>query len=104
MLLLAIIVSPVVLAVIAASLFFYAKARALTKPGAGFLLGLTLLYSFVGAVASLILTVAWMGWYERTSGFSAGNAPLGWIFGYGPLSVALGQSVALIQWWWRKVD
>ena len=102
MLLLAIVFSPVLAAVVALLLFLYAKVRSLPKPSAGFLLGRSVLYAIIGSVASLVLTVAWMVWYEWSSGFSAGNGPLGWIFGYGPLSATLGQFIALAQWWSRK--
>ncbi len=50
----------------------------------------------------MLLTIAWMTWNEKTSGFSAGNAPLAWIFFYGPFSVALGQLLALTVWWFKK--
>jgi hypothetical protein len=102
MLLMASLLSPVLAAVAVLLVFLYAKARSLPKPSAGFLLGRSFLYAIVGAVASLLLTVVWIVWYEWSSGFSAGNGPLAWIFGYGPLSVALGQFIALGQWWFRK--
>jgi hypothetical protein len=62
----------------------------------------TVVYALLGAVASLVGVVVWMYWHERATGYSAGNAPVGWIFFYGPLSVASGQCAALIHWWVRK--
>ena len=55
-----------------------------------------------GSIASLACTIGWMVWYENTTGYSAGNAPLGWIFFYGPASAAVGQLLALVVWWFRK--
>jgi hypothetical protein len=43
-----------------------------------------------------------MVWYEASTGYSAGNDPLGWIFSYGSVSTALGQLLALVQWWFKK--
>jgi hypothetical protein len=99
MVLLAAFLSPAILAVMAALVVLFAKVRGLQKPTIAFLVGRSLLYGGMGAVVSLVLTVAWMVWYEWSSGYSAGNGPLGWIFFYGPLSAALGQVVAIAQWW-----
>jgi hypothetical protein len=49
-----------------------------------------------------MFTIVWMIWYEKTTGYSAGNAPSGWIFFYGPLSAMLRQLVALTIWWFKK--
>jgi hypothetical protein len=40
--------------------------------------------------------------YEHTTGYSAGNAPIAWIFFYGPISAAMGEIVALVQWWMQR--
>jgi hypothetical protein len=58
----------------------------------------TVLFALAGAVLSLIGTIAWMVWYERFTGYSAGNAPLGWIFVYGPASTAIGELVGFAIW------
>lgn len=102
MLLLANFLSPVLMAIVAALLVTYAKVFSLRKTGLAFLVGRSLLYGAIGAGASLIFTVAWMIWYEKSTGYSAGNGPLGWMFFYGPTSIALGQLVALIHWWFKK--
>jgi hypothetical protein len=59
---------------------------------------LSLAYGAVGAAASLIWTFYKMDVYEKETGYSAGNGPLGWIFLYGPLSFAIGQALALLHW------
>jgi hypothetical protein len=59
-------------------------------------------YALVAAAFSLGLTIISMIWYEHSTGYSAGNGPLGWIFIYGPLSAAIGEIIALIHWWVRK--
>jgi hypothetical protein len=102
MLLAAIFLSPVLVAVVAVLFVAYAKASGLQKPSVGRLVNRSLLYAVLGAVASLVLLTLWIVWYEKTTGYSAGNAPLGWIFVYGPLSAAFGQIFALIQWWFRS--
>lgn len=69
-----------------------------TSPGS--LLALkSIKYGIVGVALSLALTIAWMLGYECLTGYNAGNAPLGWILFYGPISFALGQIVALGRWW-----
>lgn len=66
------------------------------------LVRLVLLFALGGAGATLVLTIAWMIWYEHSTGFSAGNGPLGWIFVYGPIGAALGEICALAVWWFKK--
>lgn len=56
-------------------------------------------YGIVGVAPSLVVTIAWMLGYEFLTGYNAGNAPLGWILFYGPISFALGQIIALVRWW-----
>ena len=59
-------------------------------------------YTAVSAALTLAYTIYWMIDYERTTGYSAGNGPLAWIFIYLPLSFTLGQFVGLIHWWQKK--
>lgn len=94
--------APAIMIVVAIAVYLFAKQGRFGKPSAVVLFRLTVMYALVGGGLSLVLTVAWMFWYEATSGYSAGNAPLAWIFVYGPLSVALGQVLALVVWWFRK--
>lgn len=55
-------------------------------------------YAGGGAGATLIYTIGWMIWYEKTTGYSAGNAPLGWIFFLGPVGALIGALIGLLVW------
>ena len=50
------------------------------------------------AVVSLIWLIGWIVWYERSTRYSAGNAPVGWLVFYGPLSFGCGQVLGLAMW------
>ena len=99
MLLLLIPILPGIAAIIQLCAVAYAKKNKLQKPGVGSLVTKSFVYGAIGALISLLLTVAWMFWYEYSSGFGAGNWPAGWILFYGPLSFAIGQVCALTKWW-----
>lgn len=90
---------PVLALLVQAGFYVYAKSMHLEKPSVGRLVIKSFKYSFIGVVISLLLTIAWMVWYEYSSGYSAGNGPIGWILFYGPVSVAIGQIMALSRWW-----
>ena len=92
-------ISPVLAAILAVIVLTIVKLVHLRKPRAKHLVRLSIKYAAVGAGASLVVTIGWMIWYEKTTGFGAANAPLGWIFFYGPLSATLGQLAALARWW-----
>ena len=62
----------------------------------------TVVFGVAGGVLSLLATIVWMIWYQHTTGYNAGNGPLGWIFIYGPVSVAVGELVALVTWWRQR--
>ena len=94
--------SPVIVALFALAVVSLARIAEKPRAKISTLVRLSLLFALVGAGASLLLTIIWAIWYEKTSGFSAGNAPLGWFFFYGPFSVALGQLLALTVWWFKK--
>lgn len=94
--------SPLLIAALAIILVVYVKLAALTKPSIAFLIGRSLLYAVIGAIVSLVLIIVWMVWCESSTGYGAGNAPLAWIFFYGPVSAALGQLAALAQWWFKR--
>jgi hypothetical protein len=100
--LLAAFLSPLLMVVMAAIVVAMSKLHSMPKPKISMLVWISVAFAAAGAAASLIFTIAWMVWYEKTTGYSAGNAPLGWIFFYGPASAALGQLLALIVWWFRK--
>jgi hypothetical protein len=94
--------APIFAALVAAFAALIASESAVPRPPARVLVVRSVLYAGLGAAVSLAATIAWMVWYERTSGQSAGDAPIGWILFYGPLSAASGQIVALISWWIQK--
>ena len=101
-LLLAMLLSPVIALVIAIVAVSIAKLKQLPKSNLKSLLLLTVLFAIAGAVTTLLMTIAWALWYEHSTGFNAGNAPLGWIFFFGPFGVALGQLCALTVWWFKS--
>ena len=94
--------SPVISLVIAVIVVSIAKLNHLPKPRLTSLLVLTLFLAVAGAIATLLMTIVWMIWYQHSTGFDPGNAPVGWIFFYGPLGVALGQLCALAMWWFKR--
>lgn len=96
------VLSPIAMVVVGAIVVAMAKARGLAKAKISTLVWITIAFAVTGAASSLACTIAWMVWYENTTAYSAGNAPLGWILFYGPASAALGQLLALIVWWFRK--
>jgi hypothetical protein len=100
--LVAVFLSPLVMAVVAAAVVAAARLYPVSKPKISTLVWMTIAFAGAGAIASLIFTIGWMVWYEKTTGYSAGNGPLGWIFIYGPASAAVGQLVALVVWWFMK--
>ena len=100
--LLAVFLSPLLMVIVAALVVVMAKDHALPKPRMGVLVWLSIAFAGAGTIASLLFSIGWMIWYEKTTGYSAGNAPLGWIFLYGPASAALGQLLALVVWWFKK--
>src|SRR5690349_4338456 len=101
-LLLAMLFSPAIVLAFAIVVVSIAKSKQLPKSSLKSLLLLTLLFGVAGAVTTLLITLGWMSWYEHSTGFSAANAPVGWIFFFGPLGVALGQLCALIVWWFKR--
>ena len=96
------LLSPIAMVAVAATVVALAKVRGVAKARVSTLVWITVAFAVAGAAASLACTVGWMVWYEKTTGYSAGNAPLGWIFFYGPASAALGQLLALVVWWFRR--
>ena len=55
-------------------------------------------FAACGILATLIYTIGWMIWYERTTGYDPGNAPMVWIFFLGPAGTIIGAFVGLIVW------
>ena len=90
--------------IVAVVVVLIAKLRHLPKGDLYYLVIRSFVYSVFGGVISLVLLIAWIIYYERTTGFSAGNAPAAWILFYGPVSAAAGQLLALIIWWFKKPE
>ena len=40
---------------------------------------------------------------EKTTGYSAGNAPVAWIFFFGPLGAAIGALIGFLVWWLKTL-
>jgi hypothetical protein len=93
------ILSPILAGVLATGVVLLANAKNIEKPPVLTLVVRSVAYAIAGGALSLACTIIWMIWYERSTGYDAGNAPLGWIFFYGPASAALGQIIALLHWW-----
>lgn len=76
------------------------SARLVSKkqPSIGKLVLRSFAYIGIFLVLSLAYTIYAMWHYEKTTGYSAGNGPLGWIFIYAPLSIACGIIIALLHW------
>jgi hypothetical protein len=94
--LLAIILSPLFMAILALVVVLVAKLTMLSKPSVVYLVSRSFVFAAIGAVSSLLLTIAWIIWYEHSTGYNAGNS--------GPVSAALGQLLALAMWWIKKPD
>lgn len=94
-----IFIFPFLALIIQIGIIIYAKRIKLHKPRTEVLIKNSFKYGFIGAGISLLITIISMVWYEYSSGYSAGNAPVGWILFYGPLSFSIGQIVALTKWW-----
>lgn len=94
--------TPLIMAFISFLVFFVLESKKSRKRTGKKLLNKSIKYAIIGAGLTLILTISHMVWYEKTTGYSAGNDPLGWLFFYGPISAALGQLIALIKWQYEK--
>lgn len=68
------------------------------QPSISKLIFTTLLYAAICLFLSLAYTIYAMWNFEKTTGYSAGNGPLGWIFFYAPLSISCGIIIALLHW------
>lgn len=102
MLILFIFLSPAFVAIIELVIMTNIRRAGITKPSQFSLLMYSVFFAFIGAAVSLLFTIVSMVRYEATTGYCAGNGPLAWIIVYGPLSAALGQTIALV-WWYSKV-
>ena len=96
--LVAAISSPIITLLILAIGAVAARKYSSKQPSISGLVVTSLIYAGACLVLSLIGTIFWMSYYENTTGYSAGNAPLGWIFFYAPLSITLGMLIAFIHW------
>jgi len=98
-LLLLVFFSPVLVTALAVAMAISAYQSGTPVQQLWALAGRMMLFAFIGAALSLVATLACMIWYEHTTGYSAGDAPLGWLFFYGPISISLGELGAMVTWW-----
>lgn len=96
------LVFPIIMAFIAFFVFKFSKFNKSTDRTGQQLFNKSIRYAAIGAGLTLIYTIADMIWYEQTTGYSAGNGPLGWIFFLGPVGAAFGQLLALLKWRYGK--
>ena len=94
--------SPFIVAVFALIVVLIAKKAKLPKPSLTYLVNRSFVFAAIGAVSTLLLTIAWIIWYEHSTGYSANQTPFAWIFFFGPLSAALGQLLTPGMWWIKK--
>src|ERR1039457_5033760 len=50
------------------------------------------------AGASLVIFILWMVWSYITTKQDNGQAPLAWIFGFGPISFMIGSIIGFMMW------
>jgi hypothetical protein len=93
--------SPLIMLIVATVAVQAAKLSGAHVGRVGHLATLSMVLGAAGSGLTLLYTIADMVWYEHSTGFSAGNGPLGWIFLLGPFGFAAGQLVALV-WWFIK--
>src|SRR6185436_17239395 len=91
--------SPFIVAVFALIVVLIAKKAKLSKPSLTYLVSRGFCLVEMVGFFTFLLTIAWIIWYERSTGYSANQTPFAWIFFFGPLSAALGQLLALGMWW-----
>ena len=96
--LLTLVLSPLILVILAVVAVAVVRLAHLPKPSIAWLVTRSLVFAVTGVAVSLGATYAWMIWYERSSGYSAGNAPVFWFILAAPPSAALGQLLALLWW------
>ncbi len=90
--------SPLIMLVVSAIAYFVVVYSKRPHAPVKRLVIVSLMYAGIMLVVSLLLTIAWMIWYQYSTGYDAGNAIVGWIFFFAPASVALGQLIGLVQW------
>lgn len=94
--------SPIIVLFVASFLVLYLSLKKI-RVELFYLIGRSLLYGVISVAISFALTAWWMSHYESSTGFSAGNAPVAWFFFIAPLASAIGQVVALIDWWFKRI-
>ena len=82
--------SPFIVAVFALIVVLIAKKAKLSKPSLTYLVSRSLVFAAIGAVSTLLLTIAWIIWYEHSTGYSANQTPFAWIFFLDRLAQPLG--------------
>ncbi len=90
--------SPVIISVLLLGIFKLIKTDRKPNAEIGALILKCLVGGSIAAGISLIGVLAWGGWYTYKTGYDANQAPLAWIFLYGPASFALGEVIGFIIW------
>lgn len=92
------LLSPICAATLAVLIWSLTKAVGVPRPPFTHLAILSTGAGVIGAGLTFAYTFASMIWYTWSTGYDAGNAPLAWIFFFGPIGFACGQLVALLAW------
>ncbi len=92
------ILSPVIVSGLLLAIFKSIKTN--RRPNAE--LKTLMLKCFIGgsiaAAVSFMGVLAWGGWYTYKTGYDANQAPLAWIFLYGPASFSVGEIIGFVTW------
>jgi hypothetical protein len=101
----ALFISPILAGLIAVAAYAVASRLRLERPSGGRFLFNLVIAAALGGGISLGFTMIESILFEADSGYSAGNAPLGWILFVGPPSVAISILACTASWLfqWPKV-
>jgi len=91
--------SPVLATIVLAVAYATARAAHLQKPAGAVLVRAAVKVAAIFVGTALALTILAMVMFELTMNTNSGNAPLGFILIYGPLSAAAGILLVVVGWW-----
>jgi hypothetical protein len=90
--------SPIAIFIIIVGLFYWLRHQFKIKSSLSDCMGRCFNWGAVTAGASLVVFILWMVWIYFTKTHDLGQAPLVWIFGFGPISFLIGTIVGFIIW------